>query len=351
MVSELLQGYSARVAATDVLGPAIGPVMMGLFGEVGGIMASAKKVVREGEAYPGFRDVAQEEFGDAAWYFAALCRRLDVAFAQISLQSAESGNLHETLISLGQATARLLRVDISETPTDGELSTFLSTYLHALSQLGLNVAEVLAANEAKATGAFLLPDHRLLPVFDEQFEEEERIPRRFAIRVTQRKSGRSYLQWNNVFVGDPLTDNAADEDGYRFHDVFHLAHAAVLHWSPVFRALIKQKRKSIKHFDEVEDGGRAIVVEEGLTAWIFSRSKRVNHFDGQTRVSMDILKTIQEFIRGYEVERCPLKLWERAILEGYAAFRALQRHRGGWIVGDLLNRSIRFSASVPQEAT
>ena len=28
--------------------------------------------------------------------------------------------------------------------------------------------------------------------------------------------------------------------------------------------------------DEAQDGGRAIVVEEGLTAWIFSRAKELN---------------------------------------------------------------------------
>jgi hypothetical protein len=43
---------------------------------------------------------------------------------------------------------------------------------------------------------------------------------------------------NGVFIGDPLTDNIRDPDGYRFHDVFHFARAAILHWSPTFRALI-----------------------------------------------------------------------------------------------------------------
>ena len=66
----------------------------------------------------------------------------------------------------------------------------------------------------------------------------------------------------------------------RFHDVFHLANAAILHWSPVFRALIRQKRKSDPKIDEVEDGGRATVVEEGLTAWIFSYAKGLNFFEG-----------------------------------------------------------------------
>ena len=44
--------------------------------------------------------------------------------------------------------------------------------------------------------------------------------------------------------GAELTDNAYDPDGYRFHDVFHFAYAAVLGWSPITRALLRRKRKS-----------------------------------------------------------------------------------------------------------
>ena len=136
--------------------------------------------------------------------------------------------------------------------------------------------------------------------------------------------------------------NISEPDGYRFHDVFHLAHAAVLHWSPTFRALIKQKRKSDPHVDSTQDSGRAIVIEEGLTAWIFSRAKELEFFDGQDNVSFDLLKTIQQFVRGYEVEQCPLKLWEQAILQGYEVFRQLRDNQGGIVVGDREARSISY---------
>ena len=135
------------------------------------------------------------------------------------------------------------------------------------------------------------------------------------------------MRWNGVFIGDPLTDNIPDPDGYRFHDVFHLSYAAILHWSPIFRKLIKQKRKSVPEVDEAQDGGRAAVVEEGLSAWIFSRAKHLDFFEGQTKLSFDLLKTVQEFIRGYEVEKCPLNLWEYAILEGYKVFREVRKKR------------------------
>ena len=66
--SLLLSEYAAEVAATDVLGSTdFNPVLQGLYGEVGGIMATAKKHVREKSAYPGFRLAAEEEFGDTLW--------------------------------------------------------------------------------------------------------------------------------------------------------------------------------------------------------------------------------------------------------------------------------------------
>ena len=140
----------------------------------------------------------------------------------------------------------------------------------------------------------------------------------------------------------PLTDNIEDSDDYRFHDVFHFAHASILHWSPTFRALIRQKRKSEQRFDENQDGGRAIVTEEGLTAYIFGCAKELSFFEGQSTISFDLLKTIAQFVRGYEVERCPLKLWEDAILQGYAVFRRLRENGGGVVVGSRENRTISY---------
>ncbi len=151
-----------------------------------------------------------------------------------------------------------------------------------------------------------------------------------------------YLRWNGVFIGDPLTDNIGDPDGYRFHDVFHFAHAAILHWSPTFRALIRQKRKSDSRFDEGQDGGRAIVIEEGLTAYIFACAKELSFFEHQSSISFDLLKTIGKFVQGYEVERCPLRLWERTILQGYSVFRLLRANNGGTVVGDRTSRTILY---------
>jgi hypothetical protein len=369
--SLLLSDYASEIEATDVLSPDFGPVLHGLYGEVGGIMASAKKHVRDKSAYPGFRRVAEEEFGDTLWYLAAICRRAQLPLEEIFAEAANHGNfknvgaasdiangalayiampvvtptsLDAALVHLGQAAAAFL----GSVPEREGIVAFSRAYLNAIYAAELAFSDVARGNLRKARGAFLVPQAVDLVGldFDSTFKEEEQLPREFKIRVNQRRSGKSYLQWNGVFIGDPLTDNIADRDGYRFHDVFHFSYVAILHWSPVIRALIKHKRKSAPAYDEEQDSGRAIVVEEGLTAWIFSRAKELNYFEGQQKVSLGMLKTIGEFVSGYEVERCPLKLWEKAILEGYAVFRQLKENQGGWIVG---NRELRTIQYMPLE--
>ena len=367
--SILLSDYAAGIADTDVLKPGnFNPVLQGLYGEVGGIMASVKKYARDKSAYPGYRKAAEEEFGDTLWYLAAICRRCKFSLDEIFGEAANHGNfrnvgaasdiaegamayiavpiagtasLDSTLVRLGQSASVLLSSSI---PARTELVAFARAYLDAIHAVGLVFSEVAHSNLRKARGAFLKPqaDDLVSLDFDSEFEIEEQLPRKFKIRVNQRGSGKSYLQWNDVFIGDPLTDNIADQDGYRFHDVFHFANAAILHWSPVMRALIRHKRKSNPKFDEEQDSGRAIIVEEGIVAWIFSRAKELNFFEKQEKVSLGILKTIGEFVSGYEVEKCPLKLWESAILQGYAVFRQIKANQGGWIIGNRENRTIKY---------
>ena len=75
----LLRDYMREIEPTDKLPQDnLQPVLMGLFGEVGSIMATAKKNHREKAAYAGYRQAVEEEFGDALWYFTTLCRRLDI---------------------------------------------------------------------------------------------------------------------------------------------------------------------------------------------------------------------------------------------------------------------------------
>ena len=362
-LSTILSDYSRKIAPTDRL-PAgdLTPVLMGLFGEIGGILAAAKKRVRDKASYAEYDDDVEEEFGDALWYFAALCRRLDVCMESVvdraynemigsvgpassrRPSSADDGGsqLVVTLVDLGTSTAALLRISACGSEMLDLLRGFWSRYIAALRAADIDLEAVVNRNIHKACGRFLEPDPSGLPTFDQCFPADERLPDRFEIKVTERPSRQTYLQWNGVFIGAPLTDNIAVSDGYRYHDVFHLAHAAILHWSPTFRSLIKHKRKTDSKIDEAQDGGRAIVVEEGLTAWIFARAKRLDYFASRDGLSFDLLKTVQQFVRGYEVEACPLFLWEKAILQGYDVFRKVRANNGGVIVGDRSRRTICF---------
>ncbi|PQA86017.1 nucleoside triphosphate pyrophosphohydrolase family protein [Hyphococcus luteus] len=365
----LLSEYECAVAPTDRFSDTeVIPILLGLFGEVGSVMSTSKKLHREKSAFAGYRRDVEEELGDTLWYVAALCRRLKVnlsdIFAEVlegngyTINVAANGDpnnpvakvmsttdlapLDSILLRLGEQSARLLNMDMDPATAKPLLLEFIRVYIEAVQASGVSFAAVLKGNIAKACGRFITPSPDDLPDFDADFPEEEQLPREFEIEITQRADGRSYLRWRGVFIGDPLSDNIGDPDGYRFHDVFHFANAAVLHWSPTFRALIKHKRKSKKDVDEAQDSGRAIVIDEGLSAYIFSHAKSLDFFEGQKGVSFDLLKAVQNFVRGYEVEQCPLHLWENAILQGYDVFRQMRENEGGVVVGNRKERTLRY---------
>ena len=361
--------YERLTAETDRFAPdEVVPILLGLFGEVGGVMAAAKKHRREGSVFLGYRRAVEEEFGDVLWYFAALCRRVGTPLESVLTQASSderyqrtvaaaetpagavshisypppSGAFDQVLLRLGTAASDLLGLTGEAADKVPKMTGFADAYLRSLNCAGISLATVASANVRKVRGRFLPPVVSELPEFDARFAEDERLPEQFEVSIRQRSGGRSVLEMNGVVIGDPLTDNIADRDGYRFHDVFHFAHAAVLHWSPTFRALLKRKRKSDPEVDEAQDSGRAIVVEEGLSAFVFSQAKSLALFEGQTSLSFDLLKTVRQFVEGYEVDACPLKLWEDAILQGYDVFRRVRKEGGGMVLGDRARRRVEF---------
>ena len=124
----------------------------------------------------------------------------------------EAVNLDTALFDLGRSASALLQA----MPARNDLLGFAGHYLQALSGAGLDFSTIVRMNIRKTRGAFLSPDPAELYDFDEGFLPEEQLPQQFRIKVSQRASGRTYLQWNDVFIGDPLTDNIADRDGYKF---------------------------------------------------------------------------------------------------------------------------------------
>ncbi|MBW4697990.1 MAG: hypothetical protein KME03_08870 [Aphanocapsa lilacina HA4352-LM1] len=198
-------------------------------------------------------------------------------------------------------------------------------------------------------------------LFDDGFPQNEQLPRKLRLKFTELSNGgRSEVILSTQLatgmdfqLGSRITDNSRTDDGYRYHDVFHLAHAAVLGWSPVLRALMKVKRKSDPRIDETEDGARAISCEEGLTAFVFQHAKERNYFEGADRLEFELLRTLERMAMGLEAGSCHYSDWTKAVLEGYRVFRLLMTNRGGYVDIDLTARRIEYvplDGNVPAEA-
>lgn len=184
--------------------------------------------------------------------------------------------------------------------------------------------------------------------FDRKFSADERIPRQFDVLFTEKPLGSGVqvkIVKNGVNIGDALTDNAIGDDGYRYHDAFHLAFAAILGWSPVIRALLRRKRKSDAKVDEVEDGARAIIVEEAISIFLFNQSKSRNEFRDIRSIDIGLLKTVIRLCADLEVRKCTAKQWQSAIFEGYKIFRELRQNRGGIVSLDLDQAAITYVAT------
>lgn len=375
---------------TDVPG-GLTKLAFGFFGEVGGLLAALKKVNRD-QLRATETDVAGEEIGDALWYLIALSnaqqlmpRALGLAcvarlrsrfgeadresggeidFRQIDGLIAIHGNgLQDTRVELlgelarmsGEVIGRADRPQL-ELGVPSQLE-FLGSLLAMLGLLCasfmLKLEDVARDNIVKTHGRWPGPDRTYLPPFDSTFPEHERFPPELRIEFIERVSARGTFvvqRLNEVFIGDPLTDNSHEPDDYRFHDVFHLAYVAHLGWSPVIRGLLKRKRKSRPAVDENEDGARAMIIEEGIATWIFNHAKQRDLYVDVPagKLEYGLLKQVQSMVSGFEVAACPLWQWEQAILDGFRVFRELQKreHRGGTVVVDLARHSLSFVAQV-----
>lgn len=329
-------------------------LVAGLFGEAGGILAELKKRSREDAAYPVDPGRLDEEVGDFLWYFARLTvvlKPFDVTMLDDAAADEERSNGEGVgnALALGAAVGAL--IETLGRDSNADASPGLVAVWRALVRVaaGSNIClEDAARRNIEKTGSRWPRERIGTPLFDSEFPEEERIPRKLKVEFLDKGSSDKpevILRCNGLNFGDRLTDNVGKADGYRFHDVFHFSYAVYLGWSPVVRSLLKCKRKSRPEVDEAEDGARAGIVEEAVSAAVFSRAKEVDFYDGITGVDYDLLKTIQGFVKGFEVDKVPLWQWEEAILNGYGAFRELRRHRGGVVTLDLVERRLLYETS------
>ena len=149
--------------------------------------------------------------------------------------------------------------------------------------------------------------------------------------------------WKGRRVADRLGDNTYGDSGYRYHDAFHLANAAVLGWSPVARKIFDRKRPKGTMTDAVEDGGRAIVVEEAFAAFMFEYAHQHNFLDNVRHLDYNALRTFRIFTADLEVSQRHLWEVEEAVFQGFAAWRQLRANDGGVLRGDLAARKLTYA--------
>ena len=258
--------------------------LLGMAGEVGELLGEHKKWLRDGDSYKLFPERVKEELGDLFWYLSNVATKHG-----LTLEEVADFNLSKTGRRWQPAG-----------PSTGQRK-----------------------------------------LFDEDFPPSERLPRQMDISIEE-ESGIAITTIDGAKYGDPLTDNRYEDDGYRFHDICHLSYVSILGWSPTMRALMRRKRKSDPKVDEVEDGGRAIVIEEGISAMVFSYAERRNFLEGAEGLNYDLLRTIKDMTSHLEVSARTEGEWERAIMTGFYIWRQVKAKRGGRIHADLERGTIEL---------
>lgn len=261
---------------------------LGLIGEAGSVISELKKNLRDGDSYTKYKSKLKEELGDVMWYIATIATEND-----------------------------------------------------------LDLEEIAAFNLKKIQDRFDLAHSENFIIYDAEYPEEEQFPREFEVQFKVFKEGsrekvRILNNTSGKQLGDDITDNAYEDDGYRFHDIFHLGYVAFLGWSPVMRALMGIKRKSDDATDEVEDGARAKIVEELISLYIYSHAMDHQLFKYSNNVDSEILKTVQRLVSGIEVQNCTQKQWETAIINSYKVYDELRSNNGGRVLVSIKNRKLLY---------
>jgi NTP pyrophosphatase (non-canonical NTP hydrolase) len=291
-----LNEYQDQARATDQRpgseGDAIVVPLLGIAGEAGALLTEYKKLLRDGPSYVSFPEQVAEELGDVLWYVANLAGKFDLALDDI-------------------AVANLVKTSARWGDRDSGPAAWTQPHL-----------------------------------FDEGFSEAEQFPRQMTAEVSETIGDDELpivrLAIDGQVCGDPLNDNAVLDDGYRFHDVLHLVHVAMLGWSPTARWLMKRKRKSQPLIDHAEDGARAIAIDEGVVEMIFEYARRHNFLEGIDRIDYELLRAVKRRTSRHEVSVRSVPEWEQAILEAYRIWRPIRAQGGGRFYLDLVERKVEL---------
>ena len=261
--------------------------LLGLAGEVGELLSEHKKWIRDGDSYKLFNERVKEELGDLLWYLSNVASKHGLSLEDVANYNISKIQRRWRVTSQGGVQRRLL---------------------------------------------------------DDSFPEAERLPRLMDVSVGVDPAGGTVTHVNGDLLGEPLRDNRYEDDGYRYHDVFHLSYASVLGWSPMLRAMLHRKRKSDPRVDEVEDGGRAIAIEEGISAMVFSYAQQRSYLEGTESINYELLRTIKDMTAHLEVSCRNEADWEVAILTGYSLWRIIKSRGSARLHADLEQGTIELVA-------
>jgi NTP pyrophosphatase (non-canonical NTP hydrolase) len=233
----------------------------------------------------------------------------------------------------------------------GEVCWHLSA-LATLHQLSMN--SVVAQNIEKVN--FRRNRDRATPWHDLERDPLEQLPRKFEVVFISLGPRRSRMYLNNRPLGNDLVDNNPfADDGYRFHDAFHLANIAHLGWSPIFRKFMGRVRRRTDE-DKYEDSARAAIVEEVVIDAIHSEGRRLSDecagtgprrmFPDRRVITLKFLKYVREFVAKLEVGRNQYWEWQDAIVDGAEIYLLLRLEQQGTVTVDMERRTVSYSKDV-----
>jgi NTP pyrophosphatase (non-canonical NTP hydrolase) len=266
--------------------------LLGLVGEVGSLLGEYKKLLRDGGSHRRFQEEVAEELGDILWYLA-----------------------------------------------------------NVATKFSLDLGEIAARNLSKTEDRWRSSE-RPRELFDAKAPTNQQLPRHFKYRFQHQEHGAVEKLvlvdlLSGETSGDPLTDNAYEDDGYRYHDAIHLSMAALLGWSPVWRKLLRNKKLLVHRepssLDSAEDGGRAQVIEEAIVAAAYVYASDHEFLQGTSTVDWHLLRHIKQLTKSLEVKDATTWEWNEVVLKAFEIFRKLRANRGGVVTGDLADRTISFS--------
>lgn len=261
---------------------------LGIIGEIGSVLTQLKIKLRDGDSYKVYKKKLCEELGDVLWYISTIATQNELTLEEIANQ-----NLH------------------------------------------------------KIKDRFLVDEESEYKDFDEKYPENEKFPDEFEIEfLAYEDKGINKLKIidkrDGSMIGDPLTDNTYEDDGYRYHDIFHYGYLAIMGWSPVLRKLLKLKRKSEPEIDENEDGARSQITEELISLFIYHHAVDLDLLKYVKSVDSGIIKQVQNLVKNTEVKECSGRQWEKAILASYEVFNKLRKNNGGRVLVSKRNRKLMY---------